>query len=162
MRSISDNVLQMIPPVVAVGLIAAFAVPTAASGWPLAPNVGFVMTLVMVTLLPAAWPRVVVFALGLFQDVLCNTPLGSQALLMLLLAEVTALQTRRVAFQQFRMRWLEAAGMLLAAHLLLWVAMYGVLPEAPPLRMVLRTGVMSALWYPLFYGVVARMVRPAF
>lgn len=156
MRSLSDQFLLLLPMLMALVLLAFFATPMRANGWPLAPNVGAVMTVAVVAIYPPAWPRWFAFIVGLAQDVMFGTPLGAQALILLLLATATHIQSHRGAFQQFRLRWLEAAVMLILAHLLLWVIIHFVAGDAPPLRMLIRAAIINALWYPLFYGAINR------
>lgn len=125
-------------------------------GFTYTPNVAWLMTLVMVAFYPESWPRGLAFAFGLLQDILFGTPLGSQALLALLLAQVTDIQAMRNQTQLFRMRWLEAAGVLVMLHLLLYVIMVAVNKDTASLTQLLRAGLMNALWYPLFYWIATR------
>lgn len=151
MRTVSEHVLIAIPATLAVGLVGLFATPLQLGEWSLTPNVAWVMSLVVASLYPAAWPRGFAFALGLLQDVLFGTPLGAQALLTLLLVLLVHMQARRQHYLLFRIRWLEAAGTLLAWNLLLWAVLNFVSPHTPSLGAVLINGVVSALWYPLFF-----------
>lgn len=155
MRSFSDQLMLTIPAGISLVMAAWFAAPVTA-GVPLAPNVGFAMTLAMASVYPLAWPRWFAFGFGLLQDVAFGTPLGSQALLMVLLVGLGESQARR--FVPFRLRWLEVAGMLLVAHLILWALIYFVSRDAAPILSLLIAGLVTALWYPLFYGF-ARLVR---
>jgi rod shape-determining protein MreD len=157
MRPLSHYLLSILPVVLAVLLVLLSAVPLGAGGWSLTPNVAWLMTLVMVALCPYAWGRVLAFALGLLQDMVFGTPLGSQALLALLLAQLVAMQAERQQVQLFRLRWLEAAGLLLLWHLMLWAIMQLVNTDAPTLPHLLVAGLVNALWYPLFYWLAARL-----
>ena len=157
MRTTSHQLWSVVP-----GLMGGLLVLLAATPYPggvvsYTPNIAWLMTLVMVMFYPPAWPRGLAFGLGLLQDVLFGTPLGSQALLALVLAQLAAMQAARQQVQLFRLRWLEAAGTLVVMHGVLWLIMQAVTPDSASLRHMLRMGLMSALWYPVFYAVATRM-----
>ena len=154
----SDQFVLLLPALLALVLLAFFAVPMRAGPISLAPNVAWEMSLVMAAFYPSAWPRWFAFALGLLQDVVFGTPLGSQALLTLLLVQLTDAQARRQAHLNFQVRWLEAAGTLVVWHVLLWALLHFVMPDATPLRAMLRMGLVNALWYPVFYAVFTRLI----
>lgn len=158
MRSISDQFMSMLPGAFALLLLALFSAPAQFSGFSWVPNVAWVMTLIVAFLYPPAWSRGFAFLLGLLQDVIFGTPLGSQALLSLLLVQLVEMQMRRSSYQRFRIRWLEAAGVLIVWHFLLWLICHFVNGSAAPLRMMLGAGVASTLWYPFFYFPLSRLV----
>lgn len=136
-------------------LLSAVQIPGGALSY--TPNVAWLMTLVMVAFYPVAWSPPLAFGMGLLQDVLFATPLGSQALLALLLAHLTSVQAARQQTQRFRLRWLEAAGVLVVWHGLLWLVMQAVLEHGASLRHLLRAGLINALWYPVFYFILTRL-----
>ena len=157
MRFLIDNMFAAIPAVLALALLALFAAPLHVAGLSLTPNVAWEMSLLVAAFYPAAWPRGFAFALGLLQDVIFGTPLGAQALLTLLLVELVHRQARRQSYLLFRVRWLEAAGVLIIWHGLLWALLHFVSPDAPSLRVLLQAGLVSAAWYPLFYFPVIKL-----
>ena len=157
MRPVSHQLLTMLPAVIAIALLLLSATPYPGGTLTFTPNVAWLMTLVMASFYSAAWPRGLAFGLGLLQDVLFGTPLGSQALLTMLLAQIAAAQGQRNQSQLFRLRWLEAAGMLVFMHGLLWAMMQLVAADSASLRHLLRAGLMNALWYPIFYWVATRV-----
>lgn len=156
MRPISHQLLSVMPALLGVLLVFLFAAPMDGGHLTFAPNIAWIMTLLMVTFCPTAWPRGFAFCLGLLQDVLFGTPLGSQALLTLLLAQLTTSKSQRRQIQKFRMRWLEAAGMLIAWHVLLWVLMQLIDMHTASLRHLVRAGIVNAVWYPVFYWLISR------
>ena len=156
MRPVSHQMLAAFPAFLALILILFSAAPVTGGGFTYTPNIAWLMTLVMVAFYPAAWPRGLAFAFGLLQDVLYGTPLGAQALLALLLAQLADMQSMRTQSQLFRIRWLEAAGMLVVLHVLLYLIMQLVKADTASLAQLLRAGVVNALWYPIFYGVATR------
>lgn len=157
MRPLSHQLLALFPPVLALVLVFLFSTPMDSNHFTIAPNVAWLMTLVMVAHYPPAWPRGFAFLLGLLQDFLFGTPLGSQALLTLLLVQVSWVQSMRQTSQLFRLRWLEAAGILVLGHLLLWALMHLVAPGSASLTALLREGFVNALWYPIFYWLLTRL-----
>jgi rod shape-determining protein MreD len=156
MRPVSQQLFGLFPAILACILILAAAAPMPGGAFTYTPNIAWLMTLVMVAFYPAAWPRWLAFGLGLLQDVLFNTPLGSQALLALLLAQVTMVQSQRNQSQLFRLRWLEATGILIVLHVLLYFLMNLVDAGTAGIVPLLRTGLINAVWYPLFYGLTTR------
>ncbi|MFZ4541196.1 MAG: rod shape-determining protein MreD [Rickettsiales bacterium] len=153
----SHQLLSILPAAFALLLVLLFAAPMEGDGLIGTPNVAWLMTLVMVAFYPDSWPRGYAFFLGLLQDILFATPLGSQALLALILAQLTAIRAEQQQTQLFRLRWMEAAGVLIVWHILLWGLMHAVVTDGPNLTNMLRAGITSALWYPIFYGVATRL-----
>lgn len=151
MRPVSFQILSVMPGILALFFVFLFATPMDSGHMTFTPNVAWLMTMVMVAHYPPAWPRAYAFFLGLLQDVLFGTPLGSQALLVLLLAQWVSVQSARHQVQLFRLRWMEAAGVLVVWHLLLWAIIHLVTPDSASLRGMLYAGVMNAIWYPAFY-----------
>jgi rod shape-determining protein MreD len=156
MRPVSHQILAAFPALLALLLVLLSAAPMPGNGFTYMPNIAWLMTLVMVAFYPQAWPRGLAFAFGLLQDLLYGTPLGSQALLTLLLAQVTDIQAMRNQAQLFRMRWLEAAGVLILLHVLLYLIMLAVNKDTASITQLLRAGLMNALWYPVFYWIATR------
>lgn len=156
MRPVSHQILAALPTILAFVLVLFSAAPMPGGELTYTPNITWLMTIVMVAFYPRSWPLSAAFGFGLLQDVLYGTPLGSQALLALLLAYVTNIQSVRNQSQLFRLRWLEAAGMLILMHLLLYVVMNLVHGDTASLRQLLRAGLMNALWYPIFYWLATR------
>jgi cell shape-determining protein MreD len=136
MRPFSHQLLAFLPAALALLLVLLSAVPMGGGGISMTPNIAWLMRLM--------------------QDMLFGTPLGSQALLALLLAQLVGVQEQRQQVQLFRLRWLEAAGMLVLWHVALWAIMHAVQAGAPSLRHLLQAGLANALWYPCFYWVVTR------
>lgn len=161
MRSFSDLFLLAIPMLFALVLLAFFAVPMHAGGWPLAPNVGLVLTVVLVAAYPAAWPRWFAFLFGLLQDVMFGTPFGSQALLLILWVGLVERMAQKGTHPPFQMRWLEAAGMIFAWHIALWLIGNFVAQDFVPLLQLMRAALATALWYPVFYFIFGMWSRAA-
>lgn len=157
MRPISHQLLSVSPAILAVLGILLSATPLDVSAISFTPNVACLMTLIAVAHYPSIWPRGFAFCLGLLQDVLFATPLGAQALLMLMLAQFVRAQGMRNPAMPFRLRWLEAAGIIVVWHALLWFVTALVLAHGPSLRHLLQAGLISVVWYPLFYVLGTRL-----
>ena len=156
MQPLSHQILLRLPALLCVALVLLCSLQISGGSVTYTPNVAWLMTLVMVAFYPAAWSPALAFSMGLLQDVMFATPLGAQALLALLLAHSTRVQAARQQTQRLRLRWLEAAGMLVVWHGLLWLIIEMVTPHGASLRHMLRAGLINALWYPLFYGILTR------
>ncbi len=157
MQPLSQRIFSGMPVLLAVLLVLLCAVPLAGGVITYTPNVAWLMTLVMVAFYPPAWTPVPAFFIGLLQDILFATPLGSQALLTVLLAYLAGVQAARQQSQRFRLRWLEAAGVLVVWHGLLWLIIAGVTHDGGSLRHLLRAGLVNAMWYPVFYFILTRL-----
>lgn len=155
---LADRLLLLFPlPLVLLAMLLA-AVPWGVPV-PLAPQVLWLAILTLGVSYPLAWPPAVAFIFGLLADTLSGTPLGSQALIALLMTMGMRLQSRRLQHQLFRVRWAQAAVMLLMANIMLW-AIIGWLSSATlPLIPVLRTTALTALWFPLAYVVAEQCIR---
>lgn len=156
MRPLSHQLLIITPAVFSLLLCLLAAVPMQAGTLSLAPNIAWLMTLTVIGQYPPAWPRSFAFFIGLLQDVLFHTPLGSQALLTLMLTLAFEQQARFGQPLLFRLRWLEAAGILIIWHGLLWTCLALTQPIAPDFRAALRLGLVNTLWYPFFYLLTRR------
>lgn len=148
---LSDQLRLAIPGAIAVFLLVLSAVPIGVGPATLTPNIVFLMTLTVGMLYPAAWPVALAFFLGLVSDFIFGTPLGAQALLALFLTIVAQRQARRTSHQLLQTRWIEAALTLLMLHVLTWAITRGVLAEPLPIKPVLISAGVNALWFPLFY-----------
>jgi rod shape-determining protein MreD len=154
MRMTSYSLLDSIPGLFGLVLMAFFATPMEAGGWPLSPNVGLIMTVLIVTFYPETWPRWFAFFFGLLQDVIFGTPLGSQALLLLLL--VAFVEQRRGTNPAFPMRMAEAVLIFLGWHMVLWLVGNMAQPGFASLMRLMQAAITSALWFPVFYFFARR------
>lgn len=151
MYSLSDRFLLLLPACMAMLFILLGAVPVTLGQVTLTPNAAWLMTIAMAVLYPPSWPFWLPFLLGLVQDILYGIPLGSQALLGLLLWLALRARPPRVSHPLFRIVWAEAALLMVFWHAGLWLMLVWVQPMHPPLTPLLMTGVVNALWFPVFY-----------
>lgn len=149
----------LFPAVLGLVLLSFFAVPMQVGNIPLCPNMGMLMTLVVVSVNPAAWPRWFALLFGVLQDVVFGTPLGVHAVLLVALVGAAEQLSQRGAFQQFRVRWMEAAGLLVLWHVLLWCLLHVLHRHAATAVMVGQSALVTVLWYPLFYGLLSRTAK---
>ena len=157
MQPLSHRILSFMPAVMCAVLVLLCSVQISGGSVTYTPNVAWLMTLIMVAFYPAIWSPLLAFGMGLLQDVLFATPLGAQARCTLLLAHRTRVQAARQQTPRFRLRWLEAAGVLVIWHGLLWLLMEMVTEHGASLRHLLRAGLINALWYPVFYFTLTRV-----
>ena len=155
---LSDRLRLCIPVPIALLALVLSALPWG-TNLPLAPQVVWLTIVTLGVSYPAAWPPIVSFAFGLIADLLLGTPLGLQALVALLMTLGMRLQSRRLQHQMFRVRWMEAAGVILTANLMLWALMGWLSAHLPPILPVLRTTLVTALWFPLAYLAVETLIR---
>lgn len=148
-----------IPSLLGLLLLFVCLVPLQLGEVPMSPHPIWLMTLTIGVLFPPAWPVTASFFLGLLADFLMGTPLGSQALLSLFLTLLVQAGSVRSSHQLFPLRWLEAAGVLVVWHLLLWLIAGWVISPRPPLQGMLIAGAVSALWFPLFYALALGLLK---
>jgi len=151
MYSLADRLLLMLPGLLGLILALATAMPLGMFGITLTPNIAWIMTLALAALYPAAWAFWFAFLLGLLQDFLFGTPLGSQAVLALLLWLAVRWHPLRLATPLFRLVLARAVLMLVAWHALLWLLLGWVGGQAPPFGPLLITGVVNGVWFALLY-----------
>ncbi len=157
MRPMSQQMAMLFPALLALLLCLVSMAPLTLGAKSYAPNIAWLMTLVMVAHYPPIWPRGLAFALGLLQDLLFMTPLGAQALLALMIAQWALLQRGVHKTQRFRLRWLEASLVLLFAHVGLWFLMQ-LAGEGASIGLLVRGAIINALWYPLIYALGSWLV----
>lgn len=155
----ADLVRMVIPGVLALVLIVLAAAPISLGQASFTPNVVLLLSLTIGMLYPAAWPPALAFFLGLVSDLVFGTPLGSQALLAMLTTLLAQGYARRSSHQLFHVRWIEAGLMLLVLHVLLWLVTRWVLELPLPITQALLATGVNVLWYPVFYGLSAQVMR---
>lgn len=158
-RPLADRLLLTIPTLMTLILMLLAAVPWRLFSISIAPQVLWLMALTVGVAYPIAFTPLIAFMLGLIADTLAGTPLGSQALLAMLMTLVARAQSRRLQHQLFRVRWTEAVAALLILNFAMWGIIGWVAHGSPALISVLRMTLISALWFPVFYWVMEQVVR---
>ena len=159
MYSLSDRLLLLVPGAMALLLTFVAAVPVEVGHLSMAPNICWLMTVIMAVLYPPAWSFWFVFLLGLLQDVLGGTPLGSQALLGLLLWLVLRMRALQLPNPMFRMVWAQALLLMLVWHAALWLVMDWVNGAGPRFAHLLLSAALGTLWFPLLYFPLLLLVQ---
>ncbi len=149
--NLADRFILLLPGALAMLFALLGAVPMEIGDVTVTPNAAWLMTIALAALYPPAWGFWFAFALGLIQDILYGTPLGAQALLALLLWLALRARPARVAHPLFRVVWAEAALLMVVWHGVLWLIMAWVNPHTTALVPLLISGLVNALWFPLFY-----------
>lgn len=126
-------------------------------GIALAPNIAWLATMIFARILPASWPAWVAFSLGLLQDVLFAIPLGSQAVIALLLLLAMRARPARISTPLLRDVWLEACVLLLVAYALLWLMLQWVLPYPPRTLALIAAAMVNMLWFPVVAWSAGRL-----
>jgi rod shape-determining protein MreD len=123
--------------------------------WLLAPNVGMALTL-GARGRTGAWPHWIAFLFGLLQDVVYATPLGTQALVLVILAAIQPILLAR-AGRGFFPQWALAAVLVVVAHCIVWLFTSAATGAHPPLMALVRMALATILWYPLAYLMLNRL-----
>lgn len=156
-----DRALRLtLPTVTALAAALLGAVPWPMPGVaPTAPNLLLAAVYFWAIHRPGAMPFSVVLLLGTLQDVLTATPLGMQALLLLLVHGIAASQRRMLAGHSFARTWCGFVAATIATGALGWmiVSVYHLMIVWPaPLvaHVLLTIGV-----YPAVSAILARVDR---
>ena len=147
--TLSDRVLLSLPAVIVSLLLVVSALPVMWMGISLTPNIAWLATMIFVRIAPASWPAWLAFSLGLLQDGLFATPLGSQAVIALFLLLAMRARPLRIGTPLLRDVWLEACVLLVLAYAVLWLMLQWVLPFAPPALPLMGAAVVNMLWFPV-------------
>lgn len=155
----ADRMLALLPAMSTILLLMFMLAPIDLGGLSLAPHAVWCMALGVGATCPPCWPLLAAFLLGLLSDFLLGTPLGAQALITLLVSWWVQQQHGRRGQWPFLLRWAEAAGLLVLAHVALWVLIGVAAVPRPPFTGLMGAAAISALWYPLFYGFAMLIQR---
>lgn len=158
-RSFSDQLLLLIPAFTGIVFVMCGALPSLISGYDVFPHMAVLLCCFWVLYYPAAWPLWFVFILGLLQDIMTSTALGSQAILLMLTCTMLARHARRVNRQNFRMVWIEIAVVSTIYMSLLWLIMSWVSKEWLPLWPVIKEIFFTILFYPLVHILLYPILR---
>lgn len=118
---------RMLPVAITLVLAMAAAVPLHIPGYaPVAPAVTLIAVYYWTIFRPDLMPAPAVFAVGLFQDVLSGTPLGVNALVLLLVFAVVFGQRRFFLGKSFLVMWWGFALVVVGALATGWMAFSGL------------------------------------
>lgn len=118
---------RMLPVAITLVLAMAAAVPLHIPGYaPVAPAVTLIAVYYWTIFRPDLMPAPAVFAVGLFQDVLSGTPLGVNALVLLLVFAVVFGQRRFFLGKSFLVMWWGFALVVAGALATGWMAFSGL------------------------------------
>lgn len=115
---------RMLPAAITLMLAMAAAVPLHVPGYaPVAPAVTLIAIYYWTIFRPELMPAPAVFAIGLFQDILSGTPLGVNALVMLLVFAVVLGQRRFFLGKSFLVMWWGFALVVAGALAAVWMVL---------------------------------------
>ena len=144
-----DRLWLMVPACIAAVLIVCTVLPVTWMGISLTPNIAWLTTMIFVRIAPASWPAWLAFSLGLLQDGLFATPLGSQAVIALFLLLAMRARPLRIGTPLLRDVWREACVLLVLAYAVLWLMLQWVLPSPPPALPMMGAAMVNMLWFPV-------------
>ncbi len=156
MTPLSNRLLMVLPALLMVGLVLFSAAPITFISLSLAPNVTWLAVIALARVVPQAVPAWLAFLVGLLQDVVFATPLGSHATIALLLLLAVRARPSRVGIPLLRDVWVEAAVLLLAAQLTLYALLQWMAPTTLPIYPQVGAFIVNILWFPLVAWVAAR------
>ncbi len=152
-----DRLLMASPALMVALLVLCTALPISWMDIPLTPNIVWLATMIFARILPASWPAWLAFSLGLLQDVLFATPLGSQAMIALLLVLAMRARPARISTPLLRDVWLEASVLLVIAYMLLWLMLQWALPFPPHAVPLMSAAMINMLWFPVVAWMAGRL-----
>lgn len=156
MTPLADRFLLLLPAFVMLALVLLSAAPVTLFNLSLTPNIAWLATIAFTRVVPQAMPALLVFAVGLLQDVVFGTPLGSQATLALLLLFAVRARPTRVGVPLLRDMWLEGAVLLALAQLALCLVLAWVRGTSLPVFTSMGALLINILWFPLMAWVAVR------
>jgi rod shape-determining protein MreD len=152
-----DRFLMIVPALIVALLMLCTALPITWMGIALTPNIVWLATMIFARIVPASWPAWLAFSLGLLQDVLFATPLGSQAVIALFLLLAMRARPARIGTPLLRDVWLEACVLLVLAYTLLWFMLQYVLPHPPHVLPLIGAAMVNMLWFPVIAWSAGRL-----
>ena len=152
-----DRFLITLPAMLVLLLVLCTALPITWMGIALTPNIVWLATMIFARIAPASWPAWLAFGLGLLQDVLFATPLGSQAVIALFLLLAMRARPARISTPRLSDVWVEAGVLLVVAYMLLWFMLQYVLSFAPPTLALIGAVIVNILWFPVVAWAAGRL-----
>ncbi|MBN8544148.1 MAG: rod shape-determining protein MreD [Alphaproteobacteria bacterium] len=149
----------MLPAVVGVVMVLFGALPSLIKGYDLFPHMGLLLCCFWVMHYPRVWPLWFVFILGLAQDTVTGTALGTQAFLLMVFCAAITRYARQLNLQNFRLLWVQIA-MLSAIYMTaLWLLMSWVMRAWLPIVPALSELFWTILFYPLIHLLLIPILR---
>ncbi|MFZ4125609.1 MAG: rod shape-determining protein MreD [Rickettsiales bacterium] len=158
-RSFSDQLRHTLPALFGILLVLTGALPSLIEGYDLFPHMALLLCCFWVMHYPRAWPLWFVFMLGIVQDIVTGTALGTQALLLMVFCAAITRYARRLNLQNFRLLWLQIALLSSTYMLVLWLLMSWVMRGWLPIVPVLSETFWTILFYPALHLLLIPILR---
>ena len=122
LHRLDQNARRLLPTLISFVLGLAVVLPFGLPHWgELAPPLLLISVFYWSTVRPDLMPPTAAFVLGLFQDLLTHSPLGTGALIMVLTQWIMRGQRRYLANRPFFLMWAAFAPVVLIAGILDWI-----------------------------------------
>jgi len=141
---------ELLPLITTLGLLLLSLTPTHVPGWAgVAPVLTMMAVYYWAIYRPDLLSPLVAFAIGVLQDVLAGTPLGVNALVLLLIQGATASQRRFFLGNTFAVAWWGFALVAFAAVVLAWLLASVVYGQLLQVRAVMFQYLLTLSLYPV-------------
>jgi rod shape-determining protein MreD len=155
LHRLDQNARRLLPTVISLVLTLAVVLPVGLPHWgELAPPLLLISVFYWSTVRPDLMPPTAAFVLGLFQDLLTHSPLGSAALVMVLTQWTMRGQRRYLANRPFFLMWAAFGPVVMIAGTLDWL-IYALLNfHVVPIMDALVRMVLGFFLFPVVAWVV--------
>ena len=155
LRRFERNARKLLPAMTTLLLGLLVLVPTGIPQWgALAPPLMLAAVYYWSLARPGLMPPSAAFLLGLFQDLLTGAPLGSGALVLVLVQWILRSQQRYLANRPFLLLWAGFAPVVLAAALIDWTVYALFTFSAASIAQGLVRALLGLVLFPVVAGVV--------
>ena len=155
LHRLDQNARRLLPTVISLVLTLAVVLPVGLPHWgELAPPLLLISVFYWSTVRPDLMPPTAAFVLGLFQDLLTQSPLGSAALVMVLTQWTMRGQRRYLANRPFFLMWAAFGPVVMIAGTLDWL-IYALLNfHVVPIMDALVRMVLGFVLFPVVAWIV--------
>lgn len=149
---------NIVPGLLTLILVMMSAVPFYIPGYaPVAANWALMAVFYWAVYRPELMPNTVVFALGLFLDILVGTPPGMNALVLVLVRASVVTQARMFRGTSFVVLWWGFGVVAICAALVIWLLSAGLSMTMLSLQPVLFQAALTTALFPFLVWVQARI-----
>lgn len=149
---------NIVPGLLTLILVMMSAVPFYIPGYaPVAANWALMAVFYWAVYRPELMPNTVVFALGLFLDILVGTPPGMNALVLVLVRASVVTQARMFRGTSFVVLWWGFGVVTICAALVIWLLSAGLSMTMLSLQPVLFQAALTTALFPFLVWVQARI-----
>jgi len=155
LQRLDRNARKLLPAATTFLLGLAIVIPTGIPQWgALAPPLMLAAVYYWSLSRPGLLPPSAAFLLGLFQDLLTGAPLGSGALILVLVQWVLRSQQRFLANRSFLLLWAGYAPVVFGAALVEWLVYAAYTFSATPIAEGFVRALLGLVLFPVVAGLV--------